>query len=287
MYEGLMLFRGFLAQNSFGKSPCRGASGDLLPLQFQFLLCQHRGPALCNQQAERRCVPRDWWNRGGPHEVTLAAAVTNLKRIIMACGDRKAIIITPGPRYLSQLCCCTAGHCIHLLVPESGLKMMADLARLHLFIQRRLSSSSNCQVIPACDLGRRAPAWRRLWLLSLPGVPCTAPLHHTRGWPSWTVTLATRRRRPPYSRRPRRSTRSGREPNRPLPMSPDLKPDTLSRPWPASRPPADPPTYAASRGAALTDPDPETSSRVALRGAAAAESERASIRHLLCETCNF
>ncbi len=57
------------------------------------------------------------------HEVTLAAAVTNLKRIIPACGDRKVIIITPGPRYLSQPCSCTAGHCTHLLVPESGLKM--------------------------------------------------------------------------------------------------------------------------------------------------------------------
>jgi len=86
------------------------------------------------------------------HEVTLAAAVTNLKRIILACGDRKVIIITPGPRYLSQPCCCAAGHCTHILIPESGLKMMADLARLHVFIQRRLSSSTNCQVIPACDL---------------------------------------------------------------------------------------------------------------------------------------
>jgi len=86
------------------------------------------------------------------HEVTLAAAVTNLKRIILACGARRVIIITPGPRYLTQPCCCAAGHCTHILIPESGLKMMADLARLHTFIQRRLSSSSNCQVIPACDL---------------------------------------------------------------------------------------------------------------------------------------
>jgi hypothetical protein len=86
------------------------------------------------------------------HEVTLAAAVTNLKRIILACGDRKVIIVTPGPRYLSSPCCCAAGHCTHILIPESGLKMMADLARLHIFIQRRLSSSTNCQVIPACDL---------------------------------------------------------------------------------------------------------------------------------------
>jgi hypothetical protein len=32
------------------------------------------------------------------------------------------------------------------------MKMMADLARLHQFIKRRLSSSANCLVIPACDL---------------------------------------------------------------------------------------------------------------------------------------
>jgi hypothetical protein len=32
------------------------------------------------------------------------------------------------------------------------LKLTADLARLHLFILRRLSSSANCNVIPACDL---------------------------------------------------------------------------------------------------------------------------------------
>jgi hypothetical protein len=38
------------------------------------------------------------------HEVTLAAAVTNLKRIILAYGDRRVIIITPGPRYLTQPC---------------------------------------------------------------------------------------------------------------------------------------------------------------------------------------
>jgi hypothetical protein len=36
------------------------------------------------------------------HEIMLAAALTNLRRIILACGDRRIIIITPGPRYLSQ-----------------------------------------------------------------------------------------------------------------------------------------------------------------------------------------
>jgi hypothetical protein len=86
------------------------------------------------------------------HEVTLAAAVTNLKRIILACGDRRVIIITPGPRYLTQPCCCDGSHCVHLLIPDAGMKMMADLARLHQFIQRRLSSSANCLAVPACDL---------------------------------------------------------------------------------------------------------------------------------------
>jgi hypothetical protein len=65
------------------------------------------------------------------HEVTLAAAVTNLKRIIIACGDRRVIIITPGPRYLSQSCCRSNSHCSNLLIPDSGLKLMADLSRLH------------------------------------------------------------------------------------------------------------------------------------------------------------
>jgi hypothetical protein len=86
------------------------------------------------------------------HEITLAAAVTNLKRIILACGDRRIIIITPGPRYLSQPCCCSNEHCTHLLIPESGLKMMSDLSRLHLFLQRRLSSSPNVVVVPAGEL---------------------------------------------------------------------------------------------------------------------------------------
>jgi hypothetical protein len=92
------------------------------------------------------------------HEITLAAAVTNLKRIILACGDRRIIIITPGPRYLSQPCCCSNKHCTHLLIPESGLKMMSDLSRLHLFIQRRLSSSPNVVVVPAGELlvGKKA-----------------------------------------------------------------------------------------------------------------------------------
>ncbi len=40
------------------------------------------------------------------HEVTLAAAVTNLKQILVACGNRKVFITTPGPRYHGLPCCC-------------------------------------------------------------------------------------------------------------------------------------------------------------------------------------
>ncbi len=74
------------------------------------------------------------------HEVTLAAAVTNLKRLLVACGDRMVFIITPGPCYHGIPSGCSGDHCTHLQIPESCIKLMQDLARLHLFISRRLSS---------------------------------------------------------------------------------------------------------------------------------------------------
>jgi hypothetical protein len=86
------------------------------------------------------------------HEVTMAAAVINLKRLLVAYGDRKVFIITPGPRYHGIPCCCSGDHCTHLQIPDSDIKLMQDLARLHLFISRWLSSSANCSVLPACDL---------------------------------------------------------------------------------------------------------------------------------------
>jgi hypothetical protein len=67
----------------------------------------------------------------------------------VACGNRMVFIITPGPRYHTIPCCCSGDHCTHLRIPESGIKLMQDLARL---LARRLSSSSNCSVLPACDL---------------------------------------------------------------------------------------------------------------------------------------
>jgi hypothetical protein len=86
------------------------------------------------------------------HEITMAAAVANLKRILAVCGDRKVFIITPLLRYINFACCDEIGHCTHRQVPDSALKLHLDLVRLHKFIEGRLSSHSQCEVIPAGDL---------------------------------------------------------------------------------------------------------------------------------------
>jgi len=86
------------------------------------------------------------------HEITMAAAVANLKRILAVCGDRKVYIITPLLRYINEACCRIASHCTHRGVPDSATKLLLDLSRLHRFIESRLSSFPKCEVIPAGDL---------------------------------------------------------------------------------------------------------------------------------------
>jgi hypothetical protein len=86
------------------------------------------------------------------HEITMAAAVANLKRILAVCGDRKVFIITPLLRFINDACCGDVTHCTHRLVPDSATKLLLDLARLHRFIESRLSSFPHCEVIPAGDL---------------------------------------------------------------------------------------------------------------------------------------
>jgi hypothetical protein len=86
------------------------------------------------------------------HEITMAAAVANLKRILAVCGDRKVFIITPLLRYINFACCDDTGHCTHRQVPDSALKLHLDLVRLHKVIEGRLSSHPQCEVIPAGDL---------------------------------------------------------------------------------------------------------------------------------------
>ncbi|MFN9907856.1 MAG: hypothetical protein ACK56F_17290, partial [bacterium] len=73
------------------------------------------------------------------HEITLAAAVANLKRILAVCGERKVFIITPLLRYINDSCCGDLAHCTHKLIPDSATKLLLDLGRLHRFMESRLS----------------------------------------------------------------------------------------------------------------------------------------------------
>jgi hypothetical protein len=86
------------------------------------------------------------------HEITMAAAVANLKQILAVCEGRKVFIITPLLRYINDACCGDQTHCTHKLIPDSATKLLLDLGRLHRFIKSRLSSFPLCEVIPAGDL---------------------------------------------------------------------------------------------------------------------------------------
>ncbi len=86
------------------------------------------------------------------HKITMATAVANLKRILAVCRDRKVFIITPLLRFINDACCGDAGHCTHRLIPDSATKLLLDLGRLNRFIESRLSSFPQCEVIPASDL---------------------------------------------------------------------------------------------------------------------------------------
>jgi hypothetical protein len=85
------------------------------------------------------------------HEITMAAAVANLKRILAVCGDRRVYIDSPL-RFTDAACCGVTSHCTHRQLPDFALKLLIDLERLHKFIEGRLSSYPSCEVISAGDL---------------------------------------------------------------------------------------------------------------------------------------
>jgi hypothetical protein len=97
----------------------------------------------------------------------MAAAVTNFKRLLLVCGDRKVFIITPGLRYVIAACCNSNEHCLHMRFPDFALKLQNDLLHwLHTFFLNRLASSPNSTLIPAGDLiaQERNAQLRRSWL---------------------------------------------------------------------------------------------------------------------------
>ena len=59
---------------------------------------------------------------------------------------------SPLLRFVNAACCGDVTHCTDRLVPDSATKLLLDLARLHRFIESRISSFPNCEVIPAGDL---------------------------------------------------------------------------------------------------------------------------------------
>jgi hypothetical protein len=85
-------------------------------------------------------------------EVTLAATVSKLRRLINSCGDRDVYIITPLPRYVNAACCDLPAHCTHRGIPENTLKLMCDLFRLRNFVQKRLEDLPRVTVVAAGDL---------------------------------------------------------------------------------------------------------------------------------------
>ncbi len=80
----------------------------------------------------------------------MAAAVINLKRLLLVCGDRKVFVITPRLRYVTAACCNSNEHCLHMRFLDFALKLQNDLHLLHTFFLNRLASSPSC--IPAGDL---------------------------------------------------------------------------------------------------------------------------------------
>ena len=46
-------------------------------------------------------------------DVTISAAVANLRRLLKKLGNRTVYIITPLPRYINESCCTLANHCTH------------------------------------------------------------------------------------------------------------------------------------------------------------------------------
>jgi hypothetical protein len=124
------------------------------------------------------------------HEITMAAAVANLKRILAVCGDRKVFIITPLLRYINAACCDEIGHCTHRQVPDFALKLHLDLVRLHKFIEGRLSSHPSARSSRPVTFSQpsMAPVRLRSWPPTPVGAPSMAAAVPTPGWlsPSWT-----------------------------------------------------------------------------------------------------
>jgi hypothetical protein len=85
-------------------------------------------------------------------EVSMSAVMTNMRKLISACGERKVFVLTPLPRYLSAPCCGDGDHCTHLADPDSGIKICCALHRMVIFIRNSLRDVPNCVIINTGDV---------------------------------------------------------------------------------------------------------------------------------------
>jgi hypothetical protein len=77
----------------------------------------------------------------------LANSITELERLIHACGPRKVYILSPSARYLLMSCCETATHCANVRGKDdaalnASMKILSDLADLNQSLYNRLNKNN-------------------------------------------------------------------------------------------------------------------------------------------------
>jgi hypothetical protein len=81
----------------------------------------------------------------------MAAAVTNLKRLLLVCGNRKVFIITPGLWYVIAAFCNSNEHCLQKRFPDFALKLQNDL---HLTNNLLASTKATPPMLPSGSVKR-------------------------------------------------------------------------------------------------------------------------------------
>jgi hypothetical protein len=106
--------------------------------------------------------------QGGYHAVgklivtpdsALANPISNLKRVIEACGEHPVFIISPHFRFVKGPCCYAAGHMSNFGDPGFIREMVKDLSRIFQLLKK---SFPNIKIIEGMELiCVRNTTWRR------------------------------------------------------------------------------------------------------------------------------
>ena len=86
-------------------------------------------------------------------EVSMGAVVSNIMKMVQACGNRRIYIITPLPRYLNASCCQDESHCTHLKEGGgAGLRICCNLHRIIIFLKNQFREHHACVVVNTGDV---------------------------------------------------------------------------------------------------------------------------------------